>query len=264
MIYALQGVLYTHRSNFLHAMILLSPDALALGASSTILMIVPMFHANSWGLNFAGPMVGARLVLPGPYLDGENICQLLDRFQVTVSAGVPTIWLNVLQHLSKHKLKLTHLQRVCIAGSAPPRAMIEALEGHNVDVRHLWGMTELSPMGSLGTLSSGQLTDVRSKADIITFKEGQGRPHLFCDMRIVDDEGRELPHDGKTVGHLQVHAHMRCVLWIRACVCFGIDDVCNVFDQDTTSTSCPMLAGQWTFCSGPFALAEVVLWHTQC
>eukprot|EP00879_Flechtneria_rotunda_P006882 GHRR01007227.1.p1 GENE.GHRR01007227.1~~GHRR01007227.1.p1 ORF type:complete len:461 (+),score=111.37 GHRR01007227.1:227-1609(+) len=259
-----KGVLYTHRSNFLHAMILLSPDALALGASSTILMIVPMFHANSWGLNFAGPMVGARLVLPGPYLDGENICQLLDRFQVTVSAGVPTIWLNVLQHLSKHKLKLTHLQRVCIAGSAPPRAMIEALEGHNVDVRHLWGMTELSPMGSLGTLSSGQLTDVRSKADIITFKEGQGRPHLFCDMRIVDDEGRELPHDGKTVGHLQVHAHMRCVLWIRACVCFGIDDVCNVFDQDTTSTSCPMLAGQWTFCSGPFALAEVVLWHTQC
>eukprot|EP00882_Tetradesmus_deserticola_P001881 GHRQ01002017.1.p1 GENE.GHRQ01002017.1~~GHRQ01002017.1.p1 ORF type:complete len:566 (+),score=249.76 GHRQ01002017.1:439-2136(+) len=199
-----KGVRYTHRSNFLHALITLAPDALALSAASTILMVVPMFHANSWGLNFSGPMVGARLVLPGPYLDGENIYQLMHTFNVTVSAGVPTVWLNLLQHMDKHNLKLRHLQRVCIAGSAPPRSMIEALEKHGVDVRHLWGMTELSPLGSLGTLTSGQIGDGLTHDEVIALKEGQGRPHLFCDMRLVDDQGQQLPHDGKAVGHLQV------------------------------------------------------------
>ncbi|WIA13606.1 hypothetical protein OEZ85_007172 [Tetradesmus obliquus] len=199
-----KGVRYTHRSNFLHALITTAPDALALSASSTILMVVPMFHANSWGLNFSGPMVGARLVLPGPYLDGENIYQLMHTFKVTVTAGVPTVWLNLLQHMDKHKLALRHLQRVCIAGSAPPRSMIQALEKHGVDVRHLWGMTELSPLGSLGTLTSGQIGDGLTHDDVISLKEGQGRPHLFCDMRLVDDEGKQLPNDGKAVGHLQV------------------------------------------------------------
>ncbi|KAF6251413.1 hypothetical protein COO60DRAFT_1675845 [Scenedesmus sp. NREL 46B-D3] len=200
----IHGVRYTHRSNFLHALITTAPDALALSAASTILMVVPMFHANSWGLNFSGPMVGARLVLPGPYLDGENIYQLMHTFKVTVTAGVPTVWLNLLQHMEKHKLKLSHLQRVCIAGSAPPRSMIEALEKHGVDVRHLWGMTELSPLGSLGTLTSGQIGDGLTHDKTIALKEGQGRPHLFCDMRLVDDQGQQLPNDGKAVGHLQV------------------------------------------------------------
>eukprot|EP00883_Tetradesmus_obliquus_P009277 jgi/Sobl393_1/20072/SZX64644.1 len=165
-----KGVRYTHRSNFLHALITTAPDALALSASSTILMVVPMFHANSWGLNFSGPMVGARLVLPGPYLDGENIYQLMHTFKVTVTAGVPTVWLNLLQHMDKHKLALRHLQRVCIAGSAPPRSMIQALEKHGVDVRHLWGMTELSPLGSLGTLTSGQIGDGLTHDDVISLK----------------------------------------------------------------------------------------------
>eukprot|EP00878_Enallax_costatus_P015485 GHUV01016220.1.p1 GENE.GHUV01016220.1~~GHUV01016220.1.p1 ORF type:complete len:332 (+),score=59.55 GHUV01016220.1:178-1173(+) len=123
-----KGVLYTHRSNYLHALITIGPDSLCLGAQSTVLMVVPMFHANSWGLNFSGPMVGARLVLPGPYLDGENIYQLMDTFKVDISAGVPTVWLNLLTHVAEHNLSLKYLKRVCIAGSAPPRSMIEALE----------------------------------------------------------------------------------------------------------------------------------------
>lgn len=199
-----KGVLYTHRSNYLHALITVAPDMLALGAADTVLMVTPMFHANSWGISFSGPMVGARMVLPGPFLDGENIYALMDTYKVTISTGVPTVWLNLLLHVNKHNLKLRYIKRVCIAGSAPPRSMIETLEGLGIDVRHLWGMTELSPLGTLGTLTLPQIGDGLSKQEVITIKEGQGRPHLFCDMRIVDDQGKQQPNDGKAVGHLQV------------------------------------------------------------
>ncbi|KIZ05685.1 fatty-acyl-CoA synthase [Monoraphidium neglectum] len=199
-----KGVMYTHRSNLLHAMITIMPDALALGSSTTMLMVVPQFHANSWGIAFAAPMVGCRLVLPGPHLDGENVYHMIEAHGVTISAGVPTVWANLLAHVERHGLRFSRLKAIVIGGAAAPRSHIAAFEDRGVEVRHMWGMTELSPLGSLGLPKYSQVEGGLSEAELRDLKLAQGRPHAFCDMRIVDDSGRELAHDGTSVGHLQV------------------------------------------------------------
>ncbi|KAF8064630.1 alkK [Scenedesmus sp. PABB004] len=200
-----KGVRYSHRSNFLHAFVVTQPDALALSATSSMLMIVPMFHANSWGLSFAAPMVGARLVLPGPALDGAAIHQLINTHRVDLTAAVPTVLLGLLQHAEAHGTGLGGaLRRIIIGGAAPPRAMIEAIERHGVAVSHMWGMTELSPLGSLGAPTGPQAAAGMTREESVDRKVGQGRPHVLCDMRIVGPDGAELPRDGAAVGSLQV------------------------------------------------------------
>ena len=147
-----KGVVYSHRSNVLHAMTWRAPDALALSSRDTVMPVVPMFHANSWSLAFSCPMVGAKLVMPGPKLDGQSLYELIDAEQVTMSAAVPTIWLMLLHHLEQNpQLKLPHLERVAIGGSSCPEAMMRAfVERYDTDVLHAWGMTEMSPLGTFG------------------------------------------------------------------------------------------------------------------
>jgi len=163
---------------------------------------VPMFHANCWGLALTSPMQGAALVMPGAKLDGASIYQLLNDYRVTFSAAVPTVWLMLLQYLEANNAKLPHLKKVVIGGSACPRAMTKTFEEiYGVEVCHAWGMTEMSPLGTLGSLkpeyaglSGEQLLDIKGK---------QGHPPFGVEMRITDDAGRELPRDGKTFGRLK-------------------------------------------------------------
>jgi len=198
-----KGVEYTHRSNFLHALSNNGKDALGVERGDTLLMVVPMFHANSWGLAYSCPMVGARLVLPGARLDGQSVYELLDRERVTISAAVPTVWNMLLCHLREHQLKLPHLREVTIGGSAAPRSMIEAFDREfGVHVVHGWGMTEMSPVGTccrlkpwMKSLPYEQQLDIRVK---------QGQPLFGVSMKTIDEQGRELPRDGKTFGRLLV------------------------------------------------------------
>jgi fatty-acyl-CoA synthase len=197
-----KGVLYSHRSNFLHAMTSIQPDVLNLSSSDTILAIVPMFHANAWGLAFATPGIGANLVLPGPRLDGASVHELIVNENVTFAAGVPTVWLALLDYLDANGLGLGTLQRVIIGGSAMPERMLHRFRDHGVEVTHAWGMTEMSPMGTVCALIP-QIKDMPFEQQI-PYRMKQGRPPFTVEMRLVDDDGRELPHDAKTVGHLQV------------------------------------------------------------
>jgi fatty-acyl-CoA synthase len=199
-----KGVLYSHRSNVLHSMMASAPDAMGVSCRDAILPVVPMFHANCWGLALTSPMVGAELVMPGAKLDGASIYELLNDYRVTFTAAVPTVWLMLLQHLEANKnLKLPYLKKVVIGGSASPRAMIQTFQDtYGVDVCHAWGMTEMSPLGTLGSLkpeyanlTGEQRLDVQVK---------QGHPPFCVEMKITDDAGRELPRDGKTFGRLKV------------------------------------------------------------
>jgi acyl-CoA synthetase (AMP-forming)/AMP-acid ligase II len=198
-----KGVLYSHRSNVLHSMAVNMADGLGLGNADTILPVVPMFHANAWSIAFSAPMVGAKIVNPGARLDGASIYELLEAEKVTVTAAVPTVWLMLLNHMEANGLKLSTLKYVMIGGSACPPSMIEKFEkNYGVQVFHAWGMTELSPVGTLGTLLKHQEDlpfDERLK-----IKTKQGRPFFTVEMKIVDDEGKELPRDGKAFGHLVV------------------------------------------------------------
>ena len=198
-----KGVLYSHRSNVLHALIASQADAQGVRNVDTVLPVVPMFHANAWALAFAGPLIGAKLVMPGPKLDGASIYELLDTEKITMTAAVPTVWLNLLQYLEANNLKLPYLKRVLIGGSAAPRAMIEAFETkYDVEVVHAWGMTEMSPLGTLGTIKA-HLSDLpyQQKLD---YKMKQGHPPFGVEMKIVDDKNKELPRDGKAFGRLKV------------------------------------------------------------
>lgn len=146
-----KGVVYTHRSNVLHAMAASAPDVFGIRNLDVVLPIVPLFHANSWSLAFSVPMHGAKMVLPGPKLDGESVYKLIEQERVTMSAGVPTVWQGLLEHIAKDpgNRPLPTLRRVAVGGSACPRSMIESLERLGADVMHLWGMTELSPLGTM-------------------------------------------------------------------------------------------------------------------
>ncbi|KFB10726.1 long-chain-fatty-acid--CoA ligase [Nitratireductor basaltis] len=198
-----KGVVYSHRSNVLHAMMAVQPDAMGLSARDVVLPVVPMFHANAWGLAQSAPMVGAKLVMPGPRLDGEGLYEMLDSERVTFTAAVPTVWLMLLQYLEKTGKKLPHLRRVVIGGSACPRSMTQKFQDiYDVEVIHAWGMTEMSPLGSLCSLKP-EYEDLEGEARL-DIQDKQGHAPFGVEMRIVNDNGEELPWDGKTFGRLQV------------------------------------------------------------
>jgi acyl-CoA synthetase (AMP-forming)/AMP-acid ligase II len=198
-----KGVLYSHRSNVLHTLIGMQTDAIGIGAKDTVLPVVPMFHANAWGIAFSAPAVGAKLVLPGAKMDGESIYQLLNDEKVTFTAAVPTVWLMLLQHLESQNLKLPVLKRVVIGGSAVPERILRAFEeNYDVEVVHAWGMTEMSPLGSLGSMTENVMTQDRET--IVRYKLKQGRPPFGVEMKTINDEGKLLPRDGKTAGRLVV------------------------------------------------------------
>ena len=198
-----KGTLYTHRSTIIHAYGAALPDALNLSARDCVLPVVPMFHANAWSLPYGCTMVGAKMVFPGPHLDGKSVYDLIEQEKVTLSAGVPTVWLMLLQHLAAHKLRFSTLERTVIGGSACPPAMLRKFqEDYGVRVFHAWGMTEMSPLGTVGTLKAKQAQ--LDKEAQLAIQAKQGRGIFGVDMKIVDEEGRELPWDGKRFGNLMV------------------------------------------------------------
>jgi fatty-acyl-CoA synthase len=198
-----KGVLYSHRSNVLHSMIASMGDAMGVTSRDVVMPVVPMFHANCWGLALTAPMNGAALVMPGMKMDGASIFELLDEYRVTCTAAVPTIWLMLLQHLEASGATLPHLNRVVIGGSACPRAMTEKFEkNYGVNVIHAWGMTEMSPLGSLCTIKPDYAA-LEGEA-LFQLKMKQGHPPFGVEMRITDDAGRDQPWDGRTFGRLKV------------------------------------------------------------
>ena len=195
--------LYSHRSTLLHAFGSALPDCMGLSARDAVLPVVPMFHVNAWGIPYAAALTGAKLVFPGPGLDGKSVYELLESEQVTYAAGVPTVWQMLLGHMKPGGLKFSSLKRTVIGGSACPPAMISAFrDDYGVEVLHAWGMTEMSPLGTVCTLKNKHLSLPESEQMQIRLK--QGRAVFGVDMKIVDDEGRELPWDGKTFGNLLV------------------------------------------------------------
>jgi len=198
-----KGVLYSHRSNVLHAMAALRPDMIGMSGRDIAMPVVPLFHANGWAIGFAAPMAGAALVLPGPKLDGPSIYQLLNDYKVTCTAAVPTVWLALLQDLEKTGGKLPHLRRVVIGGSACPRAMISTFQDvYGVEVTHAWGMTEMSPLGTTCSLKA-EYAGLKGDA-LLDILQKQGHSPFGVEMKITDDEGRRMPWDGKTFGRLKV------------------------------------------------------------
>ena len=198
-----KGVVYSHRSNVLHALAANNPDYLGLSCRDVVMPVVPLFHANGWALALAAPMAGAGLVLPGPRLDGASIHGLLEEGRVTCTAAVPTVWLALLQHLDGTGATLSTLKRVVIGGSACPRAMTVAFETrYGVRVSHAWGMTEMSPLGSFCSIKP-DYGDISGEA-LFDLKVKQGHPPFTVEFRITDDAGRNLPWDGTTFGRLKV------------------------------------------------------------
>ncbi|TAL29927.1 long-chain-fatty-acid--CoA ligase [Phenylobacterium sp.] len=198
-----KGVLYSHRSNFLHTLVTLGVDVMGLSATDTVLPVVPMFHANAWGLAFSCAAAGCKLVMPGAKLDGPSVHELLESEGVTFSAAVPTVWLGLLQHLRATNGKLSTLKRVVIGGSAVPEAIVRGFRDEfGVDVTHAWGMTEMSPMGSLSAPTAR--VAAMGAEDQLRYKLKQGRPPLGVEMKLEDDANKRLPHDGTTFGRLLV------------------------------------------------------------
>ena len=198
-----KGVLYSHRSNVLHAMTASQPDMIGLSGRDIAMPVVPLFHANGWAIGFAAPMAGATLILPGQKLDGPSIYQLLNDYKVTCTAAVPTVWLALLQDLEKTGGKLPYLRRVVIGGSACPRAMISTFQDvYGVEVTHAWGMTEMSPLGTTCSLKA-EYADLKGDA-LLDILQKQGHSPFGVEMKITDDEGRRMPWDGKTFGRLKV------------------------------------------------------------
>ncbi|MHA6264131.1 long-chain-fatty-acid--CoA ligase [Arenibacterium sp. CAU 1754] len=201
-----KGVQYTHRSTVLHSIAGNQPDGLALSAKDTILAVVPMFHANAWGVPYIAAGVGCKVVLPGPNLDGESLVKLIDGEKVSMALGVPTIWMGLLGALEKTGSKAESLKRTVVGGSALPTSMIPAFrDKYGVELIHAWGMTETSPLGTLNQLL--QKHEDLSDADKAKLREGQGRPPYGVELRLVDDEGNVLPEDGETQGNLQICGH---------------------------------------------------------
>jgi fatty-acyl-CoA synthase len=198
-----KGALYSHRSTVLHAYGGALPDALAMSARDSILPVVPMFHVNAWGIPYGAAMTGAKLVLPGAALDGKSVYELIESERVTMAAGVPTVWLALLNHMAEHALRFSTLQRTVIGGSACPPAMIRTFKDqYGVTVLHAWGMTEMSPLGTVCHLKLKQL-DQAPEQQMATLVK-QGRAVYGVEMKIVDPDGRELPWDGSASGDLYV------------------------------------------------------------
>ena len=198
-----KGVLYSHRSTTLHAYAAALPDVMSLSSRDAVLPVVPMFHVNAWGIPYSAALTGCKVVFPGPAMDGKSLYELIEAEGVTYAAGVPTIWQMLLTFVGTQGLKFSTLKRTVIGGSACPPAMITAFQdGYGVEVLHAWGMTEMSPLGTLCTLKNRQLALPKPEQDRILQK--QGRAIYGVDMKIVDSSGAELPWDGKTYGDLLV------------------------------------------------------------
>ena len=198
-----KAALYSHRSTVLHAYAAALPDVMGLSARDSALPVVPMFHVNAWGLPYSAAMVGCKLVFPGPALDGKSVYELMEGEKVTFAAGVPTVWQMLLGHVAQNKLKFSTLKRTVIGGSACPPAMIDTFRNdYGVDVLHAWGMTEMSPLGTLCTLKEKHRELPEDQQMAIRLK--QGRAIFGVDMKIVGANGEELPWDGRTYGDLYV------------------------------------------------------------
>ena len=198
-----KGALYSHRSTMIHAYGAALPDTLNLSAREVVLPVVPMFHVNAWSLPYSCTMTGAKMVFPGPHLDGKSLHELFETEGVTMSAGVPTVWLGLLNYMKEKRLRFSTLRSVVIGGSACPPAMIRAFQDdYGVEVLHAWGMTEMSPLGTAGTLKAKHAKAPKAEREALQAK--QGRAVFGVDFRIVDEHGHELPWDGKAFGDLQV------------------------------------------------------------
>ncbi len=198
-----KGVLYSHRSTVVHAWATQPADALGISNASVVLPVVPMFHVNAWGTPYAATMAGAKLVLPGPGLDGPSLCELINGEKATVLLGVPTVWLGLLQYCEQTGSTIESVKSVVVGGSAAPLAMIRAFqEKHGIFLIHAWGMTELSPLGTVNSLGRHMIDlplEQRYEA-----QTRQGRPVFGIQMKIIGADGKELPHDGKAFGRLMV------------------------------------------------------------
>ncbi|MET0332828.1 MAG: AMP-binding protein, partial [Rhizobacter sp.] len=198
-----KGAVYSHRSTMLHAYASALPDSLGCSAADVILPVVPMFHVNAWGLPYSACLVGCKLVMPGPHLDGKSLYELFENEKVTFSAGVPTVWLGLINHVKQNDLKFSTFRRTVIGGSACPPAMMRTLQDEfGVEVIHAWGMTEMSPLGTLAKLKSKHLElDREGQQKLLV---SQGRVVYGVDMQILDDDDKPLPWDGKSAGNLVV------------------------------------------------------------
>jgi len=205
-----KGVLYAHRSTVIHAYGASLPDVFACSAREVILPVVPMFHVNAWSIPYLAPLNGTKLVFPGAALDGKSLYELFEAEKVTITAGVPTVWMGLLAYMRQNNLKFSTLRRAVVGGSAAPPAMIkEFAERFGVQCQHAWGMTEMSPLGTLCTLKEKHFALPAEKQFELLCK--QGRVIYGVDMKIVDGEGNSLPHDGKAFGDLMVRGP-----WITA------------------------------------------------
>ena len=200
-----KGALYSHRSTVFHAMLVAISLADSLRAGRKILPVVPLFHVNAWGVPYAAPLIGASMVFPGPKLDGANLWELMDREQVFSAWGVPTVWLGLLAEIRRRGRPPEGLGDVVIGGSAAPRAMIEAFEAVGVNVNHAWGMTEMSPIGTQGNLPPA-MQDLPAE-ERIRLKCTQGRRAFGVDLKICDEDGARMPHDGRATGELHVRGN---------------------------------------------------------
>ena len=194
-----KGVVYSHRSNVLHTLITLQPDVFSLSANDVILPIVPMYHANGWGLTFAATAVGAKLVMPGAAADGASLYALMAEEGVTFAAGVPTVWLGLLEHMAAHDLQLPRLRLAINGGAALSPQLMAMCDRLGVPIRHAWGMTEMSPVG--GACAPSQRLDPQTRERL---RLKQGRVPYGIDKRIVDEAGAPLPHDGAAIGTLKM------------------------------------------------------------
>ncbi len=212
-----KGVLYSHRSTVLHSFAIALPDSLDLSAAEIVLPVVPMFHVNAWGIPYASAMVGARLVMPGPGLDGESLVTLIESENVSLALGVPTIWQILLTSAEQRGAKLESLKRTVVGGSACPPSMIDTFrENYGVETIHAWGMTETSPVGSVNKLLAKHLD--LSDPEQHALRTSQGRPPFGVELDIFDDQGSPLPHDGDAFGDLQIRGH-----WVVSQYC-GAND----------------------------------------
>jgi fatty-acyl-CoA synthase len=204
-----KGVVYSHRTTCLHSLGASLADTLAVSRNDTVVAVVPMFHASAWGLPFACTMIGCKQVYPGPHLDAESLLDLFEREQVTLAAGVPTIWLGILDALEKNpgRWKLRDGIRMVVGGSAAPEGMIRAMDKHGLRVIHAWGMTETSPLGTV----SHAPPDVTNEDERYAYRAKQGIPSPFVEVRAVGEDGKEVARDGKTPGELQVRGS-----WVAA------------------------------------------------
>ncbi|SFT50807.1 long-chain-fatty-acid--CoA ligase [Sedimentitalea nanhaiensis] len=201
-----KGVLYSHRSTLLHTFAANQADALALTGRDSVMPVVPMFHVNAWGVPYCAAMAGSRLVMPGPGLDGESLVKLIDGQKVTLALGVPTIWLGLLAHAKGMGSKLSSLQRTVVGGSAcPPAMMTQFREDFGVDTIHAWGMSEMSPLGSVN-IPLAKHRDLPID-ELHKLRESQGRPPFGVELRVQDEEGNTLPNDGESQGDLMVRGH---------------------------------------------------------